>query len=154
MTSSGHPETTRQVEFAMATLRGAHLLHGPQCPFSMTLFLHRHLLLSLSCPPALKMLCSHRGFSATGDPAWNARPRTPDRKNSSWTQKANSFPVFKQSFLLYLYSFPNKLQSLSPHSCLWPLTISLTDCCRQVCLYFEIYESLTSTSLAPVHGFC
>lgn len=137
----------------MAAPGGAYVLHG-----TLSLLydsVHRHPSLSLSCPTGQKMLCSHKGFSATADPAHNARPRKPERQTSSWTQKAHSFPNFKQDFFLSLYSFPNKLQSLSPHTCLWSLTTSLTDCCSQVCLYFKICESLTSsTSLAPVHGFC
>lgn len=68
----------RQVGSALAAPGGCILTHGTRCPFSMTLFLHRHASLSLSCPPTQKRLWSHRGFSTTADSACNTRPRKPE----------------------------------------------------------------------------
>lgn len=52
----------RQVGSALAAPGGCILTHGTRCPFSMTLFLHRHTSLSLSCPPHPKKALEPQRF--------------------------------------------------------------------------------------------
>lgn len=149
---------TTQAGFVMLVIRVCILTAWYRVSLLQPLFLHRHPSCLLSSPPAANRLWRHRGISDLTDPVCNSRPRK-DEGCSDWSPCGDRKQIHSgfSSVISFYPSTPSQtncnINLLA--SRLWPITISLTDCCSQNFLYFGVHEPLTSsTLLAPVHGLC
>lgn len=71
------------------------------------------------------------------------------------TEKKNHSQLSSTVTFYHFTSYQTHCNLCHLASRLWPLAVSVTDCCSQGCLYFGIHDSLTSsTSLTPMHGLC